>query len=140
MIKIVTGIRRSGKSYLLDSLYKNNLLDSGVKEDHIIKIDLDLRMNKEFLHPDLLDQFVQNSIKDKETDYGLLDEIQNVENFESVLNGFLKIPNLDVYVIGSNSKSLSSDIITEFRGRGDKIKVFPLTFSEFLSAYNGSKE
>lgn len=140
LIKIITGIRRSGKSYLLDPIYKNYLLDNGVDNNHIIKIDLDLRANKKFLDPDYLDNYVRNSIWDEKVYYCLLDEIQNVPDFESVLNGFLKIPNLDVYVTGSNSKFLSSDIITEFRGRGDEIRVYPLTFSEFLSAFDGTKE
>ena len=137
LIKIITGIKRSGKSYLLDPIYKNYLLDNGVDNNHIIKIDLDLRANKKFLDPDYLDNYVRNSIRDEKVYYCLLDEIQN---FESVLNGFLKIPNLDVYVTGSNSKFLSSDIITEFRGRSDEIRVYPLTFSEFLSAFDGTKE
>lgn len=140
LIKIITGIRRSGKSYLLDPIYKNYLLDNGVDNNHIIKIDLDLRANKKFLDPDYLDNYVRNSIRDEKVYYCLLDEIQNVPDFESVLNGFLKIPNLDVYVTGSNSKFLSNDIITEFRGRGDEIRVYPLTFSEFLSAFDGTKE
>ena len=140
LIKIITGIRRSGKSYLLDPIYKNYLLDNCVDNNHIIKIDLDLRANKKFLDPDYLDNYVRNSIRDEKVYYCLLDEIQNVPDFESVLNGFLKIPNLDVYVTGSNSKFLSSDIITEFRGRSDEIRVYPLTFSEFLSAFDGTKE
>ena len=140
LIKIITGIKRSGKSYLLDQIYKNYLLDNGVDNNHIIKIDLDLRANKKFLDPDYLDNYVRNSIRDEKVYYCLLDEIQNVPDFESLLNGFLKIPNLDVYVTGSNSKFLSSDIITEFRGRGDEIRVYPLTFSEFLSAFDGTKE
>ena len=140
LIKIITGIRRSGKSYLLDPIYKNYLLNSGVDNDHIIKIDLDLRINKKFLDPDYLDNYIRECIKDEKVYYCLLDEVQNVPDFESVLNGFLKIPNLDVYVTGSNSKFLSSDIITEFRGRGDEVRVYPLTFSEFLSAYDGTKE
>ena len=140
LIKIITGIKRSGKSYLLDPIYKNYLLDNGIDNNHIIKIDLDLRANKKFLDPDYLDNYVRNSIRDENVYYCLLDEIQNVPDFESVLNGFLKIPNLDVYVTGSNSKFLSSDIITEFRGRSDEIRVYPLTFSEFLSAFDGTKE
>ncbi len=140
LIKIVTGIRRCGKSYLLDPLFKNYLLSTGIKEDHIIKIDLDLRMNKDFLNPDYLDSYIRNQIKDEKMYYVLLDEIQKVEDFESVLNGFLHIKNVDVYVTGSNSKFLSSDIVTEFRGRGDEIRIYPLTFSEFLEAFNGTKE
>ena len=140
LIKIITGIRRCGKSYLLDPLFKNYLLSTGIKEDHIIKIDLDLRMNKDFLNPDYLDSYIRNQIKDEKMYYVLLDEIQKVEDFESVLNGFLHIKNVDVYVTGSNSKFLSSDIVTEFRGRGDEIRIYPLTFSEFLEAFNGTKE
>ncbi len=140
LIKIVTGIRRCGKSYLLDPIYKEYLLESGVGEDHIIKIDLDERKNNKYLNPDVLDEYIRSMIKDKDTYYIILDEIQKVEDFESVLNGFLHINNLDIYVTGSNSKFLSSDIRTEFRGRGDEIRVFPLTFSEFATAYDGSIE
>ena len=140
LIKIVTGIRRCGKSYLLDPMYKNYLLNNGVQEDHIIKLDLDERRNNKYLNPDVLDEYIRSLIKDKKTYYVILDEIQKVDDFESILNGFLHIPNLDVYVTGSNSKFLSSDIITEFRGRGDEIRILPLSFSEFYSAYNGNKE
>ena len=138
MIKIVTGIRRSGKSYLLDPIFKNYLLENGVKEDHIIKIDLEDRKNKKYLDPDVLDEYIRSLIVDKKMYYIILDEIQKVNDFESVLNGFLHIKNVDVYVTGSNSKFLSSDIITEFRGRGDEIKVYPLSFKEFVTAYKGS--
>ena len=140
LIKIITGIRRCGKSYLLDPLFKNYLLESGVKEDHIIKLDLDERKNNKFLDPDQLDQYIRDLIKDNDQYFLILDEIQKVEDFESVLNGFLHIRNLDVYVTGSNSKFLSSDIITEFRGRGDEVRIHPLSFSEFYSAFNGTKE
>ena len=140
LIKIITGIRRCGKSYLLDQLFKNYLLESGVKEDHIIKLDLDERKNNKFLDPDQLDQYIRDLIKDNDQYFLILDEIQKVEDFESVLNGFLHIRNLDVYVTGSNSKFLSSDIITEFRGRGDEVRIHPLSFSEFYSAFNGTKE
>ena len=140
LIKIITGIRRCGKSYLLDPLFKNYLLESGVKEDHIIKLDLDERKNNKFLDPDQLDQYIRDLIKDNDQYFLILDEIQKVEDFESVLNGFLHISNLDVYVTGSNSKFLSSDIITEFRGRGDEVRIHPLSFSEFYSAFNGTKE
>ena len=137
-IKIITGIRRCGKSYLLDPLYKNYLLESGIVEDHIIKLDLDERKNKKFLNPDELDNYIRSLIKDENMYYVILDEVQKVEDFEAVLNGFLHIKNLDVYITGSNSKFLSSDIITEFRGRGDDVKVLPLTFSEFVQGYDGS--
>lgn len=140
LIKIVTGIRRCGKSYLLDPIYKNYLIETGVKEDHIIKIDLDERKNNKYLDPDVLDEYIRSMIVDKDIYYIILDEIQKVEDFESVLNGFLHIENLDVYVTGSNSKFLSSDIKTEFRGRGDEVRVLPLTFCEFVTAYEGSSE
>ena len=140
LIKIVTGIRRCGKSYLLDPIYKDYLIENGIEENHIIKIDLDERRNNKYLNPDVLDEYIRNSIKDKKMYYVILDEIQKVEDFESVLNGFLHIENLDVYVTGSNSKFLSSDIITEFRGRGDEIRIHPLTYAEFCSAYKGKKE
>ena len=140
LIKIVTGIRRCGKSYLLDPIYKNYLIETGVKEDHIIKIDLDERKNNKYLDPDVLDEYIRSMIVDKDIYYIILDEIQKVEDFESVLNGFLHIENLDVYVTGSNSKFLSSDIKTEFRGRGDEVRVLTLTFGEFVTAYEGSSE
>ena len=139
MIKIITGIRRVGKSYLLDPIFKNYLLESGVKEDHIIKLDLEERKNKKYLDPDVLDEYIRSLIVDKKMYYIILDEIQKVEDFESVLNGFLHIVNVDVYVTGSNSKFLSSDIVTEFRGRGDEVKVYPLSFREFSEAYNGTE-
>ena len=140
LIKIITGIRRCGKSYLLDPIYKDYLIDNGIEEDHIIKIDLDERRNSKYLDPDVLDNYIRESIKDKKMYYIILDEIQKVKDFESVLNGFLHIENVDVYVTGSNSKFLSSDIITEFRGRGDEIRIYPLSFSEFKSAFNGTEE
>ena len=140
LIKIVTGIRRCGKSYLLDPIYKNYLIENGVKEDHIIKIDLDERKNNKYLNPDVLDEYIRSMIVDKDIYYIILDEIQKVEDFESVLNGFLHIENLDVYVTGSNSKFLSSDIKSEFLGRGDEVRVLPLTFSEFVTAYEGGTE
>ena len=140
LIKIITGIRRCGKSYLLDPIYKNYLLSQGVKEDHIIKIDLDERKNNKYLNPDALDEYIRSKIIDKNMYYVILDEIQKVEDFESVLNGFLHIENVDIYVTGSNSKFLSSDIRTEFRGRGDEIRVLPLSFSEFITGYEGNRE
>ena len=140
LIKIITGIRRCGKSYLLDPIYKNYLLSQGVKEDHIIKIDLDERKNNKYLNPDVLDEYIRSKIIDKNMYYVILDEIQKVEDFESVLNGFLHIENVDIYVTGSNSKFLSSDIRTEFRGRGDEIRVLPLAFSEFITGYEGNRE
>ena len=137
LVKIVTGIRRCGKSYLLFKLFCDHLISSGVKEDHIISVALDDYGNKPLLDPDELYRHVKNSITDGGDYYILLDEIQLVKDFESVVNGFLHIPNADVYVTGSNSKFLSSDVVTEFRGRGDEIRVYPLNFSEFYSAYGG---
>ena len=128
VIKIITGIRRCGKSYLLDPIFKNYLIQSGVREDHIIKLELDKEENKKYRDSHVLNEYIKSLIKDKEMYYILLDEIQLVEGFEAVLNGFLYERNLDVYVTGSNSKFLSSDIITEFRGRGDEVKIFPLSF------------
>lgn len=137
LVKIVTGIRRCGKSYLLFKLFRDHLISSGVKEDHIISVALDDYGNKHLLDPDELYRHVKNSITDGGDYYILLDEIQLVKDFESVVNGFLHIPGADVYVTGSNSKFLSSDVVTEFRGRGDEIRVYPLNFSEFYSAYGG---
>ena len=136
MIKVITGIRRCGKSYLLDPIYKKYLLSTGVKEDHIIKLELDSIENKEYLDATKLYNYIMDKIQDDKMYYILLDEIQKVDDFESVLNSFLRKKNLDVYVTGSNSKFLSSDIITEFRGRGDEIRVYPLTFREYLPACN----
>lgn len=140
MVKIITGIRRCGKSFMLDPIFKNYLLGDGIKEDHIIKIDLDNIENEKYLDPYELNNYVKSKIKDNNMYYVLIDEIQKVRNFEAVLNGFLSQRNLDVYVTGSNSKFLSSDIITEFRGRGDEVRIFPLSFLEFSSAYKGEKE
>lgn len=140
MIKVITGIRRCGKSYLLDPIFKNYLLSQNINEDHIIKLDLDSIENEEYRDKYKLYNYIMSKITDDDMFYILLDEIQLVEDFESVLNSFLRKKNLDVYVTGSNSKFLSSDIVTEFRGRGDEIRVYPLTFSEFLSGYNGEKQ
>ena len=132
LIKVITGIRRCGKSYLLDPIFKNYLINDGIKENHIIKLDLDLIENSEYRDPIKLFNLIMDKIKDNDMYYVLLDEVQLVENFEEVLNSFLKKPNLDVYVTGSNSKFLSSDIITEFRGRSTEIKIYPLSFKEFV--------
>ena len=140
LIKIITGIRRCGKSYLLNHIFKNYLLETGVNADHIIMVSLDDDDSESLLDVHNLNTYIKSQIKDDDLHYILLDEIQLVEGFESLLNGLLRKENLDVYVTGSNSKFLSSDIITEFRGRGDEIRVYPLSFSEFYSAYKGSKE
>ena len=132
LIKVITGIRRCGKSYLLDPIFKQYLIREGVKEDHIIKLDLDFIENIQYRDPMELYNYVMSKVRDQEVYYILLDEIQLVNNFESVLNSFLKKSNLDVYVTGSNSKFLSSDIVTEFRGRSTEIKVYPLSFLEFV--------
>ena len=136
LIKVIIGIKKCGKSYLLDPIFKNYLIKSGIKEDHIIKLDLDLIENKKYRDPLELYNHVMNKIKDKKMYYVLLDEIQLVKDFEEVLNSFLKKPNLDVYVTGSNSKFLSKDIVTEFRGRSTEINVYPLSFKEFIELKN----
>ena len=140
LIKVVTGVRRCGKSYLLFNLFHNHLLDKGVKEDHIIEIALDDRSNKELRDPDNMLHYVKERIIDKDTYYIILDEVQLLNEFEDVLNSFLHIRNADVYVTGSNSRFLSSDVITEFRGRGDEVRIHPLSFREFSSVYKGSAE
>ena len=140
LIKIITGIRRCGKSYLLNHIFKNYLLETGVNADHIIMVSLDDDDSESLFDVHNLNTYIKSQIKDDDLHYILLDEIQLVEGFESLLNGLLRKENLDVYVTGNNSKFLSSDIITEFRGRGDEIRVYPLSFSEFYSAYEGSKE
>lgn len=138
LIKIITGIRRCGKSYLLNKLFYEYLIENNVDESHIVKIALDNDENEELLNNKELGNYIRGKIKDNELYYILLDEIQLVDNFESVLNGLLRIENLDIYVTGSNSKFLSTDIVTEFRGRGEEIKIYPLSFSEFMSVYNES--
>lgn len=140
LIKVITGIRRSGKSYLLFELFYNYLKNSGIDDGHIIKLALDDRKNKRYRNPDVLYDYVSSLIVDEKQYYVLLDEVQFVSEFEDVLNGFLHIKNADVYVTGSNAKFLSKDIITEFRGRGDEIHIAPLSFKEFYSVCGKSKE
>ena len=140
LIKVITGIRRCGKSYLLNTIFKDYLLKQGIDKEHIIQLSLDENKNKKYLNPDALDEHIRELIKDDKKYFIILDEIQKVKDFESVLIGFMHISNVDIYVTGSNSKFLSSDIITEFRGRGDEIRVYPLSFSEFYSIYEGSEE
>ena len=130
-VKIVTGIRRCGKSYLLFHLFKRHLIETGVKQNHIIEIQLEDRSNKELRDPDACLAFIKKQIKDQKTYYLLIDEVQLMDEFEDVLNSCLHIQNLDTYVTGSNSKFLSKDIITEFRGRGDEMYLWPLSFKEF---------
>ncbi len=140
LIKVITGIRRCGKSYLLNTIFKDYLLKQGIDKEHIIQLSLDENKNKKYLNPDALDEHIRELIKDDKKYFIILDEIQKVKDFESVLIGLMHISNVDIYVTGSNSKFLSSDIITEFRGRGDEIRVYPLSFSEFYSIYEGSEE
>ena len=137
LIKIVTGLRRVGKSYLLKTLFKEYLLNVGVKKDHILIIDLELRKNKAFRDPDYLLDWIDEHIKDDKQHYIIIDEVQKVDDFVDVLSSLVELENTDVYVTGSNSRFLSSDIVTDFRGRGDEIHVWPLTFKEFMTVYDG---
>lgn len=134
-IKVITGIRRCGKSYLLFNLFKKHLIEIGVKKEHIIELSLDDEQNEELLDRKKLGEYIRNKIIDDKMHYLLIDEIQFVEGFEKVLNGLTKIENLDVYVTGSNSKFLSTDILTEFRGRGDEVRVYPLSFREVKNGF-----
>lgn len=138
MIKVITGMRRCGKSYLLFEIFSSYLEASGTAPDHIIKVDLEDYKNRSMRNPDNLYAFVQSRIIDEGMYYILLDEVQMLNDFEDVLNGFLKMQNVDVYVTGSNAKFLSKDIITEFRGRGFEVKMYPLSFKEYMSAYAGT--
>lgn len=139
LAKVITGIRRSGKSYLLFKLYKDYLLSKGIDHSHIIQIALDSLENERLHEKHELYNFVKSQIKDREWYYVFIDEIQFTEGFSEVINSLLHIQNIDLYVTGSNSKFLSNDILTEFRGRGDEIRVRPLSFKEFFSVYNGSE-
>ena len=138
LIKIISGIRRCGKSYLLFELFKNHLINEGICSDHIITIALDSYEQEKYRDPDVCYHFVKDQIKDNQMYYFLLDEVQLMPKFESVLNGLMRIKNLDIYVTESNSKFLSKDVVTEFRGRGDEVRVYPLNFNEFFSVYEGS--
>lgn len=140
LVKVITGIRRCGKSFLLFNLFKQQLQKEGVDNDHIIEMSFDDFGNRKYRNPDKFYQYTKSLIKDENMYYILLDEVQMMNEFEDVLNGLLHIPNADVYVTGSNAKFLSKDIITEFRGRGYQIHISPLSFSEFMSVYQGSKE
>lgn len=139
LIKVITGMRRCGKSYLLFTLFKKHLLESGVAENHIVEIPFDSFESKKYRDPEVLYPYVKEKLVDDQKYYILLDEVQLLGEFESVLNGFMRIPNVDVYVTGSNAKFLSKDIITEFRGRGDELHMNPLSFAEFMSVYDGNK-
>jgi predicted AAA+ superfamily ATPase len=153
LIKVITGLRRCGKSYLLNNIFYNHLIDSGVKENHIIRFAFDSAKDLTLIGEDLINlkkenkkvdpykflEYMKTQIIDKDMYYLLLDEIQNLDNFEYVLNGYLRENNLDIYVTGSNAKFLSKDVITEFAGRGDEVKMLPLSFAEFMSVYSGEK-
>ncbi len=137
MIKVVTGVRRSGKSYLIFHIFQNYLIEQGVHQSHIIRIELDQRKYRQYRDPDVILEYLESCIHDDKMYYILLDEVQLLNEFEEVLNSLLHIDNVDVYVTGSNSRFLSKDVITEFRGRGDEIHIFPLTFKEFMQVYEG---
>lgn len=140
LIKVVTGVRRCGKSYLLFNLFKEHLLSEGIAKDHIIEIAFDAFENKLFQDPYVLMPYLKEKISDSDPYYVLLDEVQLLGEFEAVLNSLIRMENVDVYVTGSNARFLSKDVITEFRGRGDEIHMFPLSFSEFMSVYPGTKQ
>ena len=140
LIKVITGMRRCGKSYLLFTLFKEHLLSEGVDEDHIIEIAFDAFENKKYRDPDVLYPYLKEQIKDDAMYYVLLDEVQLLGEFESILNSLIRMKNMDVYVTGSNARFLSKDVITEFRGRGDEVHMYPLSFAEFMSVYQGTKQ
>lgn len=137
MIKVVTGIRRCGKSYMIFTIFKNYLSEQGIDDTHIVSIELDQRKDKKYRDPDVILEYIESCITDEKQYYILLDEVQLLEDFEEVLNSLLHIKNADIYVTGSNSKFLSKDVITEFRGRGDEVHIYPLTFTEFMQVYEG---
>ena len=140
LIKVITGMRRCGKSYLLFTLFKEHLLSDGIDEDHIIEIAFDAFENKKYRDPDVLYPYLKEQIKDDALYYILLDEVQLLGEFESILNSLIRMKNVDVYVTGSNARFLSKDVITEFRGRGDEVHMYPLSFAEFMSVYPGTKQ
>ena len=140
LIKVVTGMRRCGKSYLLFNLFKQHLLDVGISEKHIIEIAFDAFENKKFRDPEVLFSYLNDKITSEGSYYILLDEVQLLNEFEAVLNSLIRRNNVDIYVTGSNARFLSKDVITEFRGRGDEVHMYPLSFAEFMSVYSGSKQ
>lgn len=140
LIKVITGMRRCGKSYLLFTFFKKHLLSEGVDEAHIIEIAFDAFENKKFRDPDVLYPYLKEQIKDDAMYYVLLDEVQLLGEFESILNSLIRVKNVDVYVTGSNARFLSKDVVTEFRGRGDEVHMYPLNFVEFMSVYQGTKQ
>lgn len=140
LIKVITGMRRCGKSYLLFTLFKEHLLSEGVEADHIIEIAFDAFENKKYRDPDVLYPYLKEQIKDDAMYYVLLDEVRLLREFEAILNSLIRMKNVDVYVTGSNARFLSKDVITEFRGRGDEVHMYPLSFAEFISVYQGTKQ
>ena len=140
LIKVITGMRRCGKSYLLFTLFKEHLLSDGIDENHIIEIAFDAFENKKYRDPDVLYPYLKEQIKDDAMYYVLLDEVQLLGEFESILNSLIRMKNVDVYVTGSNARFLSKDVITEFRGRGDEVHMYSLSFAEFMSVYPGTKQ
>ena len=139
LIKVITGIRRCGKSYLLFNLFRDYLVESGVDNSHIIEMTFDSFENKKYRDPEIFYPYMKEKISDSGLYFILLDEIQLLGDFEAILNSLSRLPNTDIYVTGSNAKFLSKDIITEFRGRGDEVHMYPLSFSEFMSVYDGDK-
>ena len=139
MIKVITGIRRSGKSYLLFTIFRNYLKSQGVADNNIIAIELDMFENEKYRDAHTLLEYTKSRMTDEGDYYIFLDEVQMLPSFESVLNSFLHMRNVDVYVTGSNSKFLSKDVITEFRGRGDEVHVYPVSFSEYMEVFGGDK-
>ena len=140
LIKVITGMRRCGKSYLLFTLFKDYLLSEGIEKSHIIEIAFDAYENKQYRDPDVLYPYMKEQIKDDGMYYVLLDEVQLLGEFEAILNSLARMKNVDVYVTGSNARFLSKDVITEFRGRGDEVHMYPLSFAEFMSVYPGTKQ
>ncbi len=140
LIKVITGMRRCGKSYLLFNLFKAHLLEAGIDQSHIIEMAFDIFDNKQYQDPYVLMPYLKEQITDSEMYYVLLDEVQLLGEFEAVLNSLIRMDNVDVYVTGSNARFLSKDVITEFRGRGDEVHLYPLSFAEFMSVYSGTKQ
>jgi predicted AAA+ superfamily ATPase len=139
LIKVVTGVRRCGKSYLLFELFREYLKNEQVPDDHIIEMAFDAYENKKYQDPEVFFPYLTERINDHDQYYVLLDEVQLLGDFESILNSLARRKNVDVYVTGSNAKFLSKDIITEFRGRGDEVHMYPLTYAEYMSVYDGEK-
>ena len=140
LIKVITGMRRCGKSYLLFNLFKEHLLSEKIDEDHIIEIAFDAFENKQYRDPNKLYPYLKGQISDQGMYYVLLDEVQLLDDFEAILNSLTRMNNVDVYVTGSNARFLSKDVITEFRGRGDEVHMYPLSFAEFMTVYQGTKQ